>query len=583
MATTTTTKISFYQCTLKQYKALSSTDPAALYFVTDAGQIYKGDYNVTRSLEFVESWTISKPIADRIYFNTVNGEARTYHNNQWYVIVPPMVNSSDDFKDSTKQEYLASVKAIKEYVTARISNTISKTTEFVRDISYVDGSLFVNNGSATPVKEIKLTGVAHDPSYNASTLTIKIPVYGQDDLVINLPKDSFVKSGRYESNYLLPDGTYGPAIVLVVGPDGAEEEVVIPAAALVNIYKGSKTPSVTVNVADGTNVISASVNISKVAGNGIIEKGDGLYVKVSDFVNKAQVTKDVVLVSDGNGGFTGAEGDVKIVNSGDLFDLNHTHLATANVIAAAITAAIQTATAELEPRVAALENRFTDFTENEVLIGVGNKVTSSGVTIGGSKIADNPSDKVLATEAAVAQFGFDWGSIPAGPTYNPPQSPDKELVEENSHYITLANLSATDNYRWESTVVASYSHLNAYDLSGSTYATPVDNTTADTFTLIALDKYYSIDSVDILVGKGHNPQNYREGVKAVSISTSATATPAKTVMIEDAKFTGSPQWIHVDLSNPLFTRSLCLSISPSTNKDGKYGAIAIYEIKYHYE
>ena len=65
-------------------------------------------------------------------------------------------------------------------------------------------------------------------------MKITIPQYGSEDLVINIPKDKFVTTGKYYENYPETDPTHHKVIVLTI--DNQDEPVIIPAEALVNIY-----------------------------------------------------------------------------------------------------------------------------------------------------------------------------------------------------------------------------------------------------------------------------------------------------------------------------------------------------------
>lgn len=341
----TDNKIVFYKCLLRQYASLSSTNPSALYFIDDAKKLFLGDIDITTNLEFVQSWNLEFIVDERFYINSNTGEVRVHRGDNWITVVPPISSSLSDFSDPDKQSYLANIACIKEYVEQSIESGISSDVNFVRDISYADGKMSVLKGKSS-YQDIELSGVVNNPTYDPSSLKLTLPVYGSPDLVINFPKDSFVKSGRYEPNYLLPDGTHGPAIVLVVGPEGAEQEVVIPASSLVNIYKGGQTSTVSVDVSDSTNIITASIKISSKHENSLVAEDDGLFIDTSD----------------------------------------------------------------LDNRISQLENRLTDITDDEIVIGNSDKYVSSGVVIGASTLAETPNDKTVATEAAVAD-AISWRII----------------------------------------------------------------------------------------------------------------------------------------------------------------------------
>ena len=78
---------------------------------------------------------------------------------------------------------------------AKIAATEGKEGLFVTDVTYspATGTLSVaKNGAPVPTV---MSGLTHDPTYDAETRTIKLPVFGGDELVINLGKDLVVKTG----------------------------------------------------------------------------------------------------------------------------------------------------------------------------------------------------------------------------------------------------------------------------------------------------------------------------------------------------------------------------------------------------
>lgn len=119
-----------------------------------------------------------------------------------------------------------------------------------------------------------LGGVAHNVTYDSTTLTITVPMYSADGtgdgdpLVINLPKDNFVRSGRYEQAYVASEGA-DPIAALILTVDNGDEgdgttsEIVIPAADLVDVYTGDSTGANGITVTVGAdNKISAALKIA---------------------------------------------------------------------------------------------------------------------------------------------------------------------------------------------------------------------------------------------------------------------------------------------------------------------------------
>lgn len=138
-----------------------------------------------------------------------------------------------------------------------------------------------------------LTGVVHAPTYDAETRTIKMPVFGGDELTINLGKDMVVKSGAYN--------TATKEIQLTISTG---EVVKIPAAALVDVYTGGASKTASVTVSD-QNVISVDVKVSAAENNNIEIKEDGLYVANPDAYTKAQTDEKIKAANDALSGHSG--------------------------------------------------------------------------------------------------------------------------------------------------------------------------------------------------------------------------------------------------------------------------------------
>ena len=123
-------------------------------------------------------------------------------------------------------------------------------------------------------------GNVKNPTYDADTRKITLPILQADGttqaLEINLGKDMVVTSGVYnqetqEIELTLTDGSV----------------VKIPATALVDVYTGDATATVTVTVSED-NVITAVVKISTKEKNLLKQDENGLYVVEADFVETKQ-------------------------------------------------------------------------------------------------------------------------------------------------------------------------------------------------------------------------------------------------------------------------------------------------------
>lgn len=120
-----------------------------------------------------------------------------------------------------------------------------------------------------------------------------MPVFGGDELTINLGKDMVVKSGAYN--------TATKEIQLTISTG---EVVKIPAAALVDVYTGGASKTASVTVSD-QNVISVDVKVSAAENNNIEIKEDGLYVANPDAYTKAQTDEKIKAANDALSGHSG--------------------------------------------------------------------------------------------------------------------------------------------------------------------------------------------------------------------------------------------------------------------------------------
>lgn len=397
-------KVNFISASYNKYAALATKDASTLYFLEDVKKIYKGDVDVTEAIKVVEAFD-ETPGADvvegKLYINASTLEVRIKNGDAWTIMSPGYITKEEEFVDSNAGK-LATIGATKAYITKQIAD-ITGGTAFVKDVTWSaeDGVLKVDKGDVTP-GSVELTGVAHDVVYDKANLKVTIPVYGSEDLVINIPKDNFIRSGRYEAEYDLPDGSKGPAIVLVVDDELSDtdetfKEVVIPAADLVDVYTGGATEDITVTISD-QNVVTARVKINPVSGNALVSTANGLMVDISMKADKLTAdAADHVLIA-------GADGDIAdsgmTIKSEGAMGQSATEIPVASVIAAAIAAAVKNVQ----------DNLVGDGNPDEVIISTATGVTRSGKKIGGEVLSETADANTLATEAAVLD-AISWKTL----------------------------------------------------------------------------------------------------------------------------------------------------------------------------
>lgn len=415
-------KVNFQAGTLSQYSGLSSRNENTLYFITDAKKIYKGDIDVTSAVEIVTSFdstagsgniNLADAVEGKFYVNATTFEMRIKNGSAWVVMSPGYLTSGGEWSQADNDAKLGTIGVIKTIIRQAMA-------------AIAPGVLYDNSTGTLTVGEstARLTGVINGITYSSEQLQItvsKIDATGAPTTeTISLPKDNFVRSGRYESDYTLPNppGGTGPAIVLVVNDgEGADKEVVIPAASLVEVYTGGSTDNITVNVSEG-NQITATAIIDPAEGNALVSSATGLMVNISGKANTVTATSGNVILADGTGNLK--DGGVQLLTSGTSLSTDDaTHIPVASVIASAINTAVsaaqgtlQDAIDELGGRVTTLETFQTSLAGKYLTSSVADNfvgfvdaqgnIKDSGRKAGGATLGSSPDSNTLATEAAVA-------------------------------------------------------------------------------------------------------------------------------------------------------------------------------------
>lgn len=415
-------KVNFQTGTLSQYTSLSAPNTDTLYFITDAQRVYKGNVDVTQNIVIVTGFDTEggiysdSAVETKMYINPTTWEMRVKNGSSWSILSPGYITDGTNWTTvvANSAGKFATVKAIND----ALSDTLSSIAP---DVSYDNATGTLTVGETTA----RLTGVVNGISYNSSQIQLtvsSISASGEPTTqTISLPKDNFVRSGRYEANWDLPGGGTGPAIILTVnGGEGTEDtEVVIPAASLVEVYTGGSTQSITVNVSED-NQITASAIIDSAAGNALVSGEGGLRVSIIG----TDVTDGNLVLADGTGKLK--DGGVTVLASGAMGN-SSTQIPVASVIATAISAAVSAAQGTLQEAIEALGTRVTNLetfqsslsgkyltestTDNLVgFLDADGNIKDSGKKAGGATLAESPDENTLATEAAVAAV-FSWGSL----------------------------------------------------------------------------------------------------------------------------------------------------------------------------
>lgn len=274
-------EVKFSYGTKVNYEALGTKDSNTLYFITDTLQIYKGTQEYTKSTKMVGTLPAANQVQGVIYFRMTDYTMHIWNGTEFIQLNRPNVTQ---IPASPTNDDVPTTKAVADYVQAKITESEGKEGHFVTDVTYKDGVLSVSkNGAAIPTT---LTGVVHAPTYDAETRTIKMPVFGGDELTIALGKDLVVKSGVYNAD------THDIELTITTG-----EVIKIPVGSLIDIYVGVATSTAEVTVSED-NKISVKVRVSAKADNSITIEDDGLYVAVPDAYTKAEADAKIKVVDD---------------------------------------------------------------------------------------------------------------------------------------------------------------------------------------------------------------------------------------------------------------------------------------------
>ena len=375
----TDNKVNFYALTRASYKAITNKDANTLYFITDEGKIYKGSVQMTTSCIPVDTMPgVADAITNVLYLDkTTFGLQVTFDNLTWYVMSPGYLTDGANWATADSSKF-ATIGLIKKGITSAIESMNIKPA-----FDNKTGTVTVGDGA----DGAELTGVTHNPVYDSTQLKLTIPVYGGDDVVVNIPKDKFVTAGTYNAET--------QNIELTI--EGQKEKVEIPAAALVDVYTpNNNDKNVTITISD-TNEVSASIKIDPSASNALsYDVTNGFMVDVSSKLDKLQDAAGLQIVTSKTDGTIGESG-ISIKATGEL-GTSATEVPVASVIAAAISAAVNASSDDTKL------DKVTGVVDNLVAFDVDGAIKDSGVKAGGAKLSETPDKNTLVTEAAVADI-----------------------------------------------------------------------------------------------------------------------------------------------------------------------------------
>lgn len=274
--------------TAKAYADVPVKDANTLYFIEETGKIYRGQIDFTEGTKLVKDFPVAGAVG-KIYVKEDTLEGRVWDGvgSAWKTVIRPVVNTLQ----AENQVDPVSGKAVADYVKGQFTQELKAA---VTDISYDKAAKklqYTKIGAEAPV-DVKVDGFLTGAKFDGGTGNLTFNLEGGEDVVVNLPKENFVTSGRYDE---------GSKKIILTLVDGTVE---IPAADLVDVYTGGQTQSATVSVSEG-NEITAEVRVSQEGNNAITVKEDGLHVAHQDITGKldkvaAEKTDEIVVaVADG--------------------------------------------------------------------------------------------------------------------------------------------------------------------------------------------------------------------------------------------------------------------------------------------
>lgn len=354
-------KVNFHVLTRSAYNALATKEAGTLYFLSDEHAIYRGTENYSDEIDIVTTMpAVADAVPRKVYIEASTMAIKaTIDNINWIVASPGYLTDDANWADAASDK-LATIGLIKK--------ALSEATgvDFTLTFDSTTGVISAGEGEG---KSATLTGVAHNPTYAADTMTITIPVYGQDDLVIVIPKDKYLTGGQYNEE----TGDIEFTI------EGVAEPIKVPASAIVKqLEAANEGKNVQITIADGK--ISATVVIDPAADNLLTDEGNGLLVKPDDsrmpaLEGTAEDAGKILIV--------GADGKTAAIATLKLSDLG----------GGSVTDAV--------------ENNITSFGPDGIL-------KDSGKAFGGATLAETPDANTVATEAAVKTAihnALKWESI----------------------------------------------------------------------------------------------------------------------------------------------------------------------------
>lgn len=181
--------VKFKVGTYDQYQALASVDSDALYFITDAKKIFKGDTDVTESIVIVtgDFPTYANAFEGKLYIKPSTFEIKTKvaGESALTTLVPGYVTDGTNVTAANLTK-VATVKALIEYVTIYVSAQFTGKTTLgaygITDAKIENGTITLGSNTITPIltsQKGAANGVA-ELDANGKVPSTQLPSYVDD-------------------------------------------------------------------------------------------------------------------------------------------------------------------------------------------------------------------------------------------------------------------------------------------------------------------------------------------------------------------------------------------------------------------
>jgi len=237
--------------TRAQYNALTIKNENTVYWLTDTGELFRGNIDFTKMAREVTDLPTTSQAAQGVIYVVNPGEGADINS---YIF------NGTSFTPLSK-EYARTLNETSTHATVPTSKAVVDYVQLVKQelIDEMDDM----------VKGVDFDGMVSNPTYEEETRTITLPVLGKPDLVIALGKDLVVESGGYD---------YDEKEIVLTLTNG--DVVKIPVADIIPVFDFIDTdtiiPTINYDTATKRTSVRLNVKLDPASDNTITATEDGL-------------------------------------------------------------------------------------------------------------------------------------------------------------------------------------------------------------------------------------------------------------------------------------------------------------------